>query len=253
MPTMSFASSQASRFPTTDEIGVAMELAGSTIEGAEYLAFRIRELADKSNELNKNSGLKNNIIAAVDKYVEYVKFKLTANGQPWSGQEIEVSDLKNMQNNIAAAAVKELSGELADLKIDYAVSSEGHYVRGYSSDNGGVSVDTVSNLDKIFNAWLAAKDYVIKDGFIYNAQDMVQSEHTRVNADIIKQLIADGGLKEFMTAKGISNIEVRERPYPGEEKVVQAKQDAEAAVKDVQRYANEDEGPEANVGAGVSR
>lgn len=254
MPTMSLTSSQAARFPTTDEIKVSMETAGSSVEGAEYLASRVRDLADRSKYLSKNPELKENIIAAVDKYVDYVRFKLMANGQPWSGQQVETSDLKNMQNNIAAAAAKELSGKLTDVKIDYAVSEKGHYVRGYSSSSREVGPETVSNLDKIFNAWLATKDYVIKGGFIYNAKDTVQNESTRINPETIKEMMKEGGLEAFMTEKGV-NAQTRERAYPGEEQQAQVKHDAEVAVERAKSYAEEAEGPdvepENDVSAGI--
>ncbi|WP_058533996.1 hypothetical protein [Legionella saoudiensis] len=241
------------RFPTTEEIKSSMETAGATIEGAEYLASRVRELATKSKFLSKNPELKDNIIAAVDKFVDYVRFKLTVNGQPWSGQQVETSDLKNMQNNLAEAAVKEMAGKVSDVRVDYAISADGHYVRGYSSSDGAVPPETVSNLDKVFNAWLASKDYVIKGGYIYNANDQVQSEKTRISPEEVKKLMDEGGLKEYMADKGI-NIQTRERNYPGEEKAAEIKKDAEHAVEVVAK-ANQDEGlegPEVDTGPGVS-
>ncbi|CAM4506306.1 MAG: hypothetical protein LEGION0403_FIIPPAGN_02580 [Legionella sp.] len=241
------------RFPTTQEIKSSMETAGATIEGAEYLASRVRDLATKSKFLAKNPELKENIIAAVDKFVDYVRFKLTVNGQPWSGQEVETSDLKNMQANLADAAVKEMAGKVSDIKVDYAVSADGHYIRGYSSSDGAVSPETVSNLDKVFNAWLASKDHVIKGGFIYHVDDKVQSEGTRVTQEEIKALMDEGGLKDYMANKGIT-LQTRERDYPGESKAAEALKDAEVAVEVVAK-ANQDEGlegPEADTGPGVS-
>lgn len=241
------------RFPTTQEIKASMETAGATIEGAEYLASRVRELATKSKFLSKNPELKENIIAAVDKFVDYVRFKLTVNGQPWSGQQVETSDLKNMQNNLAEAAVKEMAGKVSDVKVDYAISADGHYVRGYSSSNGAVSPETVSNLDKVFNAWLASKDHVIKGGFIYHVDDKVQNESTKISPEEIKKLMDEGGLKDYMANKGIT-IQARERDYPGEEKTAEITKDADLAVKVVDKV-NEAEGldrPDADTGPGVS-
>ncbi|MDR3504129.1 MAG: hypothetical protein P4L79_16295 [Legionella sp.] len=241
------------RFPTTEEIKSSMETAGATIEGAEYLASRVRELATKSKFLGKNPELKENIIAAVDKFVDYVRFKLTVNGQPWSGQQVETSDLKNMQNNLAEAAVKEMAGKVSDVKVDYAISADGHYVRGYSSSDGGVAPETVSNLDKVFNAWLASNDCVIKGGFIFKANDPVQNEKTRVSPEEIKKLMDEGGLEEYMANKGIK-IQTRERNYPGEEKAAEITKDAEHAVETVTKVNKEEdlEGPEADTGPGVS-
>ncbi|MFJ1269739.1 hypothetical protein ACD661_14335 [Legionella lytica] len=241
------------RFPTTQEIKPAMETAGATIEGAEYLSSRVSDLASKSKFLAKNPELKDNIIAAVEKFVDYVRFKLTVNGQPWSGQEVETSDLKNMQANLADAAVKEMAGKVSDIKVDYAISAQGHYIRGYSSSEGAVSPDTVNNLDKVFNAWLASKDHVIKGGFIYPMDAKEQNEGTRATPEQIKKLMDEGGLKDYMANKGIT-LQTKERDYPGETKAVEAEKEAEFAVGRVAKI-NEDEGlegPEADTGHGVS-
>ncbi|USQ14006.1 hypothetical protein J2N86_01270 [Legionella lytica] len=241
------------RFPTTQEVKSAMETAGTTIDGAEYLASRVRDLATKSKFLSKNPELKENIIAAVDKFADYVRFKLTVNGQPWSGQQLETSDLKNMQNNLADAAVREMAGKVSDIKVDYAVSAGGHYVRGYSSSDGAVPPETVGTLDKVFNAWLASKDHVIKGGFIYHIDDKVQNESTRISQDEIQKLMDEGGLKDYMANKGIT-IQTRERNYPGEEKAAEVAKDAEHAVEVVAKVNAEEglEGPEADTGPGVS-
>lgn len=227
---------KTSRFPSTTEIKSAMEMAGASIEGTEYLVSRIKTLADNSKLLSKSPELRANVIAAIEQFAEYVKFKLTANGQPWSGQQVETSDLKNMQKNIAASAVKELAGKLTDVKLDYAVSAQGHYVRGYSAGSGALDSKSVESLDQLFNAWLASKDYIIKGGYLYNANDSVQGENTRIGADVVKKLMAEGGLQEFMEAKGF-NASMNARDYPGEQ--VQAKQDVESAVQQTSRVAEE--------------
>lgn len=231
---------KASRFPSTTEIKSAMEMAGGSIEGTEYLVSRIKKLADSSKLLSKSPELKANVIAAIEQFAEYVKFKLTANGQPWSGQRVESSDLKNMQKNIAESAVKELTGKLTSVKLDYAVSEKGHYVRGYSADSGALDSKSVESLDQLFNAWLASKDYIIKGGFLYNANDSVQSENTRISPDVVKKLMAEGGLAEFMAEKGF-NASMKVRDYPGEQKETQAKQKVESAVEQASRVSEERE------------
>ncbi|MGC1181521.1 hypothetical protein [Legionella sp.] len=221
-----------SRFPSTNEIKSAMEMAGSTIEGAEYLAFRVKDLADNAKFLNKSPELKKNIISAIEKFVEYDKFKLTVTNQPWSGQYVEASSLINMQKNMAASAAKELVGKLTEVKLDYALSENGHYVRGYSSNNEVLDSDSVASLDMLFNAWLASKDYIIKGGYLYNVNDTTQNENTRINANVVKNLMAEGGLQEFMAEKGIHAV-MNPREYPEEQKEAQAQYDVDAAIKEV--------------------
>ncbi|EHL30769.1 hypothetical protein [Legionella drancourtii] len=246
---------KASRFPSTTEIKSAMEMAGSSIEGTEYLVSRIKKLAENSKLLSKSPELKANVIAAIEQFAEYVKFKLTTHGQPWSGQRIETSDLKNMQKNIAESAAKELTGKLSEVKLDYAVSEKGHYVRGYSSNNGALDSKSVESLDKLFNAWLASKDYVIKGGYLYSANDSVQGENMRISADVVKKLMAEGGLQEFMAEKGF-NTSMKARDYPGEQKEAQAQQEVEYAVEQANRVSEErapDVVPEEAPNAGVGR
>lgn len=226
MATSSIASS--SRFPTTDEIKEAMEMAGASIEGAQYLAARVKNLAANSKFMNKSPELRDNIIAAVDKFVEYVEFKLTANGQPWSGQQVETSDLRNMQENIAEAAAKELSGKLTDVRLDYAVSEKGHFVRGYAAGKGALNPEEAETIDKFFNGWLASEGYKIKAGFLYNINAETVEEN-RISEDVVKEKIADGSLEKYMAEKGV-NATLRTRDYPGAPKEARVKREVEAAV-----------------------
>lgn len=217
----------SSRFPTIQEIKMAMELAGSTIDGAEYLNTRIKSYAEKLP-----LEVKREVTSALDSFVESVKFKLTAHGQPWSGQQIEVSDFKNMQKNIADSAAKELHGKLTDIRLDYAVNEKGHYIRGYTADSGAMDSESVNALDNLFNAWLATKDYLVKDGYLYNANDLTQDEQNRINPDEIKELMAEGGLQEFMASKGINAVTYLQ-DYPGKQEEKQAKESLESALEKV--------------------
>jgi hypothetical protein len=246
---------KSSRFPSTTEIKSAMEMAGGSIEGTEYLVSRIKTLAENSKLLRKSPELKANVIAAIEQFAEYVKFKLIAHGQPWSGQRVETSDLKNMQKNIAESAVKKLTGKLSDVKLDYAVSEKGHYVRGYSSNSGALDSKSVESLDQLFNAWLASKDFIIKGGYLYSANDSVQSENTRMSADVVKKLMAEGGLQEFMAEKGF-NTSMKARDYPGEQKEAQVQQEVEYAVEHASQVSEEralDVEPEEAPNAGAGR
>ncbi|MFT4060058.1 MAG: hypothetical protein QM652_10995 [Legionella sp.] len=221
-------------FPSPETIQKIFNVAGLTTEGAWYAHGRITKSADNATCFVKEPGLKKDVLDATARFAEHIELKLTPNGNPHRGQYIETSDQKNLQKNIAEAAAKDLADKLSEeIKLDYAVSEAGHYVRGYSSSNGALDSHFVDSLDKLFNAWLISKDYIIKDGFIYNANDKVQSENTRIDPEIIKQLLEDGGLEEFMLNKGVK-AKLRVRDYPGERTEAEKKQEVTSTLKRVE-------------------
>lgn len=218
-----------SRFPSVEEIQEAMLMAEGSIEAAEYLALRIRELAANSKLMKNSPELRDNIFAAVDKFVEAVKFKLTASNEAWDGEVSEDSDLQNMHKNIVAIAIKELGDkQLAALKIDYAIGDDGRYIRAYTSNTGALDPATASNLDKVFNAWLASKGYIIKGGYIYGANADTKEERNRLSAAEVKKLLAEGGLLEYMAANGVKgNVSMKAHDDSG---AAQAKKEVASAV-----------------------
>jgi hypothetical protein len=230
--------SKISRFPATSEMRWGMETANS-IEGANYLLQRIKELADDSKFLNKSPELKANVIGAIEKFVEFTIFKFTPHGQPWSGQPVENAE-KNMHQNIADAAVKELEGKLKDIRYDYAVNQSGHYVRCYVSDDKVVDSQTANVLDQLVNSWLASKDYIIKDGYLYGSDDTLQNETTRLNSTEVKKLLVESGLQEYLAEKGF-NATMKEQDYPGEVKEAKKGVKAEASKSTQQSKGAEPE------------
>lgn len=231
------------QFPTTEEIKVAMETAGTSIEGAEYLQTKITQIADSIKAINKSPELRakaDNVLAAVGKFTEYVLFKLTASAQPWSGEEVESSELKNMLKNMAEAALKTMDDTSALIKFDYALSDQGHLLRGYSSNNAPLDEQSKATMDKLLNAWLATKDYVIQDGYLFHADDKVRSEGSRVASDIVQQLFADNSLEQYMTNKGVANFSTQTRDYPGEQKEARAQQILESALEQANKSNEQD-------------
>ncbi len=242
-----------SRFPTSSELKDAMEIAGSSVEAAEYLAQRVNELAENSKVLKKSPDLKQNVLSAVTRFVDYVKFKFLTKEQPWAGQSVETSHMKNMQQNLAEEALNDLDEELTEVRMDYAVSEAGHYVRGYSSENGALEPEAVSAVDKLFNAWLASKNYLIKGGYLYPADSTAQEVSNRLNAETVKNLLADGTLNEYMEQQGI-DLDMHTREYPGEQKEAEAKQQVQAAVERAEQAASaepsvQEETPQTGMGA----
>jgi hypothetical protein len=221
---MSIASSSTSLFPTVQEIKLAMESAGTSIEAAEYLQDQVTASA-KQAAIRKNPELSEKasaIVDAVKGFVELVRAKFSLSAQPWSG-ESPVSLKGNMLENIANSALKDLEG-LVDTKLYYAVSEKGHFVRGYSADNAALDQNAVAAMDKLFNAWLATKGYDMQDGYFYK-------EGKKASAVEVEGLLNDGSMQQYMDKKGVANVSMQTQDYPSEEKTAQAKHQVEAAVE----------------------
>ncbi len=155
-------SSSTIQFPAIAQIKVAMESAGTSIKAAEYLQSRIQKIADNIKAINKSPELRekaDNVLAAVAKFTDYVRFKLSSSDQPWKGEKIASTEEENILKNIASAAFKGMEGKLTNIQLDYAVSEKGHFMRGYSKDGAVLDDDSVKIMDKLFNGWLAEKGY----------------------------------------------------------------------------------------------
>lgn len=241
------------RFPLTDEIGQAMKVGSTSIEGAEYVSSQVKKHAIKVKFLKDQPDTQEKLFSALDEYVKFTRFKFTVRSQElWTGKVVQASELQNFQNNIALDAAKNLAGKVTEVTLDYAVSAEGHYVRGYSADDGSaLDSATVSSLDKLFNAWLASKGYVIKGGYIYDANDKVQDENTRIDPEVIKQLLADGSLEKFLEQKGI-DADLREQTYPGEEEEEQIQQEVSEQIREVNEAIDAEVSPSAGAGESPS-
>lgn len=224
----------SSRFPSTSEIKEAMVTAGTTIEGADYLVNRVKALADNSKFMSKHPELRDNVIAAVEKFAEYVTFKLTSNAQPWSAQQPETSDFKNMQKNMAEAATEKLGGRLADVKIYYDVSDQGQYTRAYRSSKGALDDNETEVLDNQFSSWLATKGehgYVVKGGYLYDSSTKNFNEDERLSEAQVKEMLADGSLTQHLEKELVDSVSLQH--YSGAQKEARVKQDVEAAIEQI--------------------
>jgi ElaB/YqjD/DUF883 family membrane-anchored ribosome-binding protein len=120
--------------PTAQALTAAMEVAGSSPEGAQHLAERLNEVLDKANiSDDKVKELKKQ----VQEFVKSVELQLSRNEQAWNGKQGEVSPLKNMYSVIADLAVSILTERVNELtpKTEYLFNfaiKNGEFIRGYS-------------------------------------------------------------------------------------------------------------------------
>lgn len=215
------------QFPAIAQIKIAMESAGTSIKAAEYLQSQIQRIADNTKAINKSPDLRekaDNVIAAVAKFTDYVRFKLSSSDQPWKGEKVASSDQENILKNIANAAFKGMEGKLTNIKLDYAVSEKGHFMRGYSKENDVLDEDSVKIMDKLFNGWLAEKGYGMHDGYL-------NKDGNQASAAEVEELLNDGSMQQYMDKKGVSNLTMQTRDYPDEQKEAKLKRTVETAVE----------------------
>lgn len=220
-------SSSTNQFPAIAQIKVAMESAGTSIEAAEYLQSRIQKISDSIKAINKSPDLRekaDNVLAAVAKFTDYVKFKLSYSDESWKGEKIASSEKENILKNVASAALKGMEGKLTNIKLDYAVSEKGHFMRGYSKEGAVLDEDSVKIMDKLLNGWLAEKGYGMHDGYL-------NKEGNKVSAAEVEQLLDDGSMQQYMDKKGVTNLSMQSRDYPNEQKEAELERTVEAAVE----------------------
>ncbi|MBI2785940.1 MAG: hypothetical protein HYX60_06405 [Legionella longbeachae] len=211
--------------PAQTELLKAMQTS-DTSEGAQYLSARIHQLVESSKHLNRPEIIETakKVVAAVDEYAQFVEFRHASRSQLWSGQAPEVSSFKNMQMGIAEQALSKIGSK--DVRFDFAISQDGHFVRGYASpdkDAPPMEPTEVQSLDRLFNAWLA-EDYQIatENGYFYKTdsegnllknQKMSMAEVDEIMANSAKEF------KDYLHEKGGIELTGKQREYPGEQRL----------------------------------
>lgn len=237
--------------PLTDQIQKAMEVAETSVEAADYLAQRFRAILKQAKLLDKSQEM----LARVDEYVAYVKFKLISNAQPWFGEAAKPSDFKIMQENIGNDAAQAFKAQevAGSLRLDYAISEKGDFIRGYSVDGKALPNEALEQCDNLFNAWLADSGYVSKGSVLYPADEKGEilpeqgSPHERAAtiSDLIKEEYGN-----FLQEKGIP-ITIYQQTFPGEAQQKEAKagitKAAESLADAVQKEDAEPQAPKTNL------
>lgn len=229
--------------PVREDLLRAMKIAENSPEAAQYLSQRVHQIVEKSRYLNKNpEAMKTaqEVIKAVDEFAQFVTFKFSQDAQIWSGQTPESSNFKNMQRGIAQQAIGALSDKnYPGIRFDFAINKEGHFVRGYASTEKGappLEEKTVESLDRLFNAWLADKHQVAtEDGYFFKT-DADGNKIGKLSVEEVENLLTDSAqeFKQYLEESKVpTQIVSRQREYPGEHRLEEAKK--VAAKKAVER------------------
>lgn len=239
--------------PVTGQIQKAMEVAETSVEAADYLVTRFTEILTQARLSDKPEG--QGMLARVEDYAKYVKFKLNSSAQPWFGEAAPTTGFKIMQENLAkdAAIVFKDAAIDGNLRLDFAVSDKCEFIRGYSVDGKALPSQAVEQLDKLFNAFLAESGYVGKGGVLYQADEKGEilanqgslEEHSQNMRELIKNDFAD-----YLQDKEIP-LSIYQQTYLDQTQEKQVKKTVTAAVESVvessQKAEAEPQSPRTNV------
>jgi hypothetical protein len=116
-------------------------------------------------------------------------------GDAWSGREpLQTSVFNNYQDAIATSSADIFANQ--DIRFDFAISDEAEILRGYSIDGKVIEPEEAKELDKLYNAWLAEKGILTKDGVLYEATSkgeikQEKGKNKRISEEKIRGLISD--------------------------------------------------------------
>jgi hypothetical protein len=212
--------------PTQEALQDAMALAQNSTEAATYLASRFKEIV---MHLKKPEQYKE-LVSQLDNFARIVRFKLNASNDTWSGKDAEKSAHKNMHENLANSAVKNLQEEKEkSFTLDYAMDEKAHFLRGFSGDNKPLNEASANSMDILFNAYLAHNNIISKSGILYKADDngdvqfSVSGEPLHADVERVKGMLNEKSFDKFLAQKGLK-LTSQEHPFPGSENETQHQQ-----------------------------
>ncbi|MDI9819366.1 MULTISPECIES: hypothetical protein [unclassified Legionella] len=216
------SSKENSPLPTKEMLIQCKEVAAATKEAADYLLTRFEQILKAHGLVDKARSA----LANIEEFAHRVGLQLDSRNNPWTGKTSPLSTFQNLQQNSAAEAVRNVASTVnGAITMDFAVSDESQFVRGYST--GGKSVTdakAVNDLDTLFNSWLAKNNMINQrvDGHsvIYktNEQGQVLYDDSRepVKADPaeLRELITDSnqGIQKFLQQLQGANNSVEVNP-----------------------------------------
>lgn len=220
--------------PNGKQLAAIVDTAIRSPQGADYAATRTEVIykshlpkLEKAPE-QKEAGKK--MVVALYETAEYTHYKYNTDDDRWAGKPPEKPESK-MHSGITAKTLKELTTkQLQQVVLDYAINSEGHFIRGYAKKEGDslnqLDVNTEVSFDKMFNTWLFKKHGVItEEGYFIK-------DGVRLTAEKIDELMSTDEFKDYLKENGGYDLESREQDYGGGDTRLQDKKArAEAAIE----------------------
>jgi hypothetical protein len=213
LPIVRKTGANMSFIPDSDAISKCMAVS-TTPEAADYLFDELTEVFKSAKSLAES--VINSVMETVNDYVNYVKLA-HAGGDEWGGKT-PPSSFQNYQEGLAAITAKIMRDKKVEL--DYAIGDDSQFLRGYTSDGIPLDEESITAMDKSFNAWLATNQLYSKGGTIYESTPegeikMDGDNPIKVKADDFRQLIQDPvkGFEKYMVK---TNKSMQMSIYPQE-------------------------------------
>jgi PPE-repeat protein len=183
-----------------------METAAGSVDAAHYFVERYKE--------NLGRKAPPSLIAKLDEWEKLVTAGLSESNTSWDGEFVNRTLLANSLINLSEAAIQtsNIIGT-ENLHLDFAISNESQFLRGYSSNKDPLNEADLEAMDLSFNAWLAEQDIIIEDGVLYQ----METQDKRYKVDPVKmvELIKEdsNGFIPYMHKKGIE-LTIDQHEYP---------------------------------------
>jgi len=208
------------RAPTIKAINDGMEITKYSFEGAEYLeqTFKKRMVKLGKSMEESSKGMQRQL----NEHTKFVAVKNNPAHKIWSGEPVKTG-MENFQNFIVNNAAKEFTDKIQrPIKINFAVSDESHYIRGFKVEGEKLASEKLASeleqpLDQVINGFFAENGLMLKGSYLYETTDegtIKQVNGINVKAEPIKtkEKIANG-LAQYLEGKKISAT-VKGREYP---------------------------------------
>lgn len=201
----------------------------TTVEAASFLVDKfqtkyaqfLRQGNQSAQEFEANSR------EHLDKASRYEAALHKATEEAWKGHVTEGLEEKfsAILRGLPAAAVTASAEFMASRKvrIDFAMSDEAEFLRGYSVDNQSPNNDEIATLDELFNAWLMSQNLSNQEGVIYLTNESgerildknEQYKRILINDFRKKFLDSQSGFASFLKQKGqYQQAELVEQTHP---------------------------------------
>nr|HAT8715079.1 hypothetical protein [Legionella jordanis] len=153
--------------PSVEALTQCKEVA-TTVEAAFYFRDQFESKLVQAGKMDEGK----KALSHINEFAETVSMQRELKSDPWTGNVGPLTDFHNLQRNLAEKAADSLSSKIdGNIIMDYAINDNAQFIRGYAADGKALDSESVQDMDKLFNAWLAENNKISKNSVIYEADN----------------------------------------------------------------------------------
>jgi hypothetical protein len=188
--------------PSAEALQQCKEVATTSMAASYFLSQFEKRLIETGKMEEGNVAL-----AHIREFAQTVTLQREIKHDPWSGKIGPLTDFHNLQRNLAEEAAEMVVAKIqGQIIMDYAINDNSQFIRGYSAAGRPMDEESVQNMDKLFNAWLAENNKISKGSTLYESDERgqilrnAQGENIKADSQEIKQMIVDEskGFSQFL-------------------------------------------------------